>query len=177
MDQDLIEKLKEVNLLGRGGAGFPTHFKWEAVKQHEDGGKIYVIANGSEGEPAVFKDEFVLKKYPEEFIGGIRLALDYFKNSTAVVYLNHNYYDRYSTKLKRFSEGAPIQFFRKTARYIAGDETALLSHIEGARDEPRTKPPYPAERGLFGRPNLKNKSETFFRIYKIENDKYEGKTI
>ena len=64
MQKDIITKIKEANLLGRGGAEFPVWLKWEAVKKQE-GKKIYIIANGSEGEPSVFKDEYILKNHPK----------------------------------------------------------------------------------------------------------------
>ena len=173
---DIIERLKASNLTGRGGANFPTWIKWDAVRKYQ-GEKTYIIANGSEGEPAVFKDEYILKKFPAEFIKGIKIALETFTNSEAVIYLNHRYYDRYKKSLERHSKGLPIKYFRKTARYIAGDETALLSHVEGKRDEPRVKPPYPAEAGLYGMPTLINNIETYYRIYEIVHDKYSAKTF
>ncbi len=173
---ELIEKIEKANLKGRGGAGFPTATKWQAVKKQESQGKkIYIIANGSEGEPGVFKDEFILRRYPEQFIEGIKLALVEFANSEAVIYLNHSYFDRYQKKLQKYSQGYPIRYFRKTARYIAGDETALLSHIEGKRDEPRIKPPYPAESGLYGMPTLVNNIETYYRVNQIAKGEYQNK--
>lgn len=178
MSQNAIEKIKDANLLGRGGAGFPTWIKWDAVKKQEQSGKkIYIIANGSEGEPGVFKDEYILQKYPYEFITGIQTALSTFKNSEAIIYLNHKYYDKYKKKLEKFCQDSPITFFRKTARYIAGDETALISHIEGKRDEPRVKPPYPAESGLYGMPTLVNNIETYYRVYQIIKGEYRDMTL
>lgn len=173
---ELIEKIKKADLKGRGGAGFPTAIKWSAVKKQElNDKKIYIIANGSEGEPGVFKDEYILRRYAEQFIEGIKLALVEFANSEAVIYLNHTYFDWYQKKLQKFSQGYPIKYFRKTARYIAGDETALLSHIEGKRDEPRSKPPYPAESGLYGMPTLVNNIETYYRIFQIAKNEYLNK--
>ncbi len=178
MSQETIEKIKSANLLGRGGAGFPTWIKWDAVKKQENQGKkIYIIANGSEGEPGVFKDEYILKNYPAEFIEGIKIAISIFANSEAIIYLNHVYYDKYKKKLEKFCQNSPITFFRKTARYIAGDETALISHIEGKRDEPRVKPPYPAESGLYGMPTLVNNIETYYRVYQIVKGEYRDMTL
>jgi len=97
MEQDIILKLKEANLLGRGGALFPTWIKWDAVKKQENK-KIYVIANGSEGEPAVFKDEYILKHHSKEFIEGIKIALKTFQGSEAIIYLNHFYFDKKLSK-------------------------------------------------------------------------------
>ncbi|MFH1188407.1 MAG: NADH-ubiquinone oxidoreductase-F iron-sulfur binding region domain-containing protein [bacterium] len=173
--QDIIAKLKDAQLVGCGGACFPTWMKWRAVKQQAGDKKVYVIANGSEGEPYVFKDEYVLKHHSEEFIEGIKIALKTFPNAEAIIYLNHDYYDRYKESLEKLSQGFPITYFRKTARYIAGEETALISHIEGKRDEPRSKPPYPAESGLYNYPTLINNIETFYRVYQIHNDTYSHK--
>lgn len=173
---DIITKIKEANLVGRGGAGFPTWMKWEAVKK-EEGKKIYIIANGSEGEPDVFKDEHILKNYPAEFIGGIKIALETFANSEAIIYLNHKYYDKYKKKLEKFVGNAPISFFRKTAGYLAGEETGLLNHIEGRRVEPRPKPPYPAQAGLYNLPTLVNNIETYYRVYEIANSTYSGQAF
>ncbi len=177
MEKGIIEKIKEANLLGRGGANFPTWIKWDTVKKEEGNKKIYIIANGSEGEPAVFKDEYIIKKHPEEFISGIKIALETFSESEAIIYLNHIYFDKYKKRLERFSKDLPISYFRKTARYIAGEETALISHIEGKRDEPRVKPPYPAHSGLHDCPTLVNNIETFYRVYEISKNKYSGLTF
>lgn len=176
--ENIIEKIEQAGLRGRGGAGFPTAIKWQAVKKQQmQGKKIYIIANGSEGEPGVFKDEYILKKFPNEFIEGIKIALVEFADSEAVIYLNHTYFDRYYKKLATISKGFPIGYFRKTARYIAGDETALISHIEGKRDEPRIKPPYPAESGLYGMPTLVNNIETYYRVYQIARGEYQKRAF
>lgn len=176
--RNIITKIKKANLLGRGGADFPVWVKWEAVKKEEGKDKkIYIIANGSEGEPAVFKDRCILKKYPQEFIEGIKIALKNFANSEAIIYLNHDYYDKYKENLEKFSQGFPISYFRKTAGYLAGEETGLLNHIEGKRVEPRSKPPYPAQSGLYGMPTLIGNIETYYRVYEIENGTYNGKAF
>ena len=176
MEENIIAKIKEANLIGRGGAGFPTWMKWDAVKKQE-GKNIYIIANGSEGEPFVFKDKHILQNHPQEFIEGIKIALKTFANSEAIIYLNHKYYDKYKKKLEKLSQGYPITYFRKTGKYIAGEETALISHIEGKRIEPRTRPPYPTEAGLNNLPTLINNIETFYRIYEIGNGTYVGKSF
>lgn len=176
MEKDIVEMIKEANLLGRGGASFPTWIKWDAVRK-ANGKTTYVIANGSEGEPGMFKDEYVLKHYPKEFIGGIKIALETFPNAKAVIFLNHFYFQRYRKKLKKLAGNLPIQFFKKTGRYIAGEETALISHIEGKRVEPRVKPPYPAQSGLNNFPTLVNNIETYHRVFQIKNGTYDGKTL
>lgn len=172
---DIIAKLKDKKLLGRGGASFPVWQKWQAVKDNGSRrGHTYIIANGSEGEPAVLKDEYILKHKTKEFILGLKVALDFFKNSEAIIYLNPTYYQKYKKKIEKYSLGLPIKFFKKIPRYIAGEETAMLNHLEGKRPEPREKPPYPTEKGLYGFPTLINNIETFYRVYEIKDDLYKG---
>lgn len=97
---DIISKLKEANLTGRGGAGFPTGLKWESVANAE-GSQKYVICNASEGEPNVFKDGFILENYAEEVVSGMALAMDTIKATEAYLYLNPDYFERYGEKLKK----------------------------------------------------------------------------
>lgn len=172
---NIIDKLKSENLLGRGGAGFPAGLKWEAVKNANPsaGGKKYVICNASEGELHGYKDKFILDNYPEEIINGIKIAIEEIKAEKAYIYLNKNYYPKLRGKLERLSEKLPIVLFKKTGGYIAGEETTLLNAIEGKLEQPRLKPPYPTEKGLFGCPTLINNVETFYYVSKISQDKYK----
>lgn len=171
---DIIAKIERANLLGRGGAGFPVCFKWKAVK-NAFGHEKYIICNASEGEPDVFKDKYILEKYSDEVINGIEIALNELGANSAYIYLNPKYYSKFKRKLERLIGDLPIELFKKTENYIAGEETCLLNVIEGKKEEPRMKPPYPTESGLFGCPTLINNVETFYYISKIDKDKYEGK--
>lgn len=167
---DIIEKLKTENLLGRGGAGFPAGLKWEAVK-NEKSKKKYVICNASEGELYGSKDRYILDNYAEEVVNGIKIAIEEIKAEKAYIYLNKNYYDL-KGKLEKLFKGPPIIVFKKTGKYIAGEETALLNAIEGELEQPRLKPPYPVKYGLFGYPTLVNNVETFYHVFKISEGKY-----
>jgi NADH:ubiquinone oxidoreductase subunit F (NADH-binding) len=169
---DIIEKIKESGLTGRGGAGFPTWQKWEAVK-NAVGEKKYVIVNGSEGEPGVLKDGFILENYPEEVIDGIKIAMEYFGTSEAYLYLRKDYYDKYKAKLVELTKNLPITLFREPGGYLCGEESTLIESIEGNRFEPRDKPPFPTEKGLFGMPTLVNNLETIYSISKISKDEYQ----
>ncbi|MDD3292495.1 MAG: NADH-ubiquinone oxidoreductase-F iron-sulfur binding region domain-containing protein [Candidatus Pacebacteria bacterium] len=171
MTKDIILKLKESNLLGRGGAGFPTWLKWDLVKKAK-GDKKYVICNASEGEPCVFKDGYIIKNYPEEMINGIVLAMEAVNAFEAWIYLNKDYYSKYSNKLKKIIGKKKINLFKKTGGYIGGEESALCESIEGNRVEPRFKPPYLAEKGLFGCPTLVNNVETFYYASKVDKGEY-----
>lgn len=170
---DIIEKLKQANLLGRGGGSFPVWRKWEAVKNASSDFK-YIIINGSEGEPNVSKDWYILENYAEDLIDGIKVALDFFKGSEAIIYLNHEYYDKIAERLEILIGGNNISIFRKKGGYIAGEETSILNVIEEDIQEPRPKPPYPTEQGLYGKPTLINNIETFYYISKIDKGDYNN---
>jgi len=168
----IIEKLKKANLKGRGGAGFPTGLKWEMVKKSRAKRK-YIICNGSEGEPNVFKDGFILKNYPEEIIDGIKIALEVINDSSAYIYLRKDYYQKFKNKLKKIIGRSPIILFKETGGYLCGEETTLLESIEGKKEEPRAKPPYPSEAGLWGYPTLINNVETFYYVAQIAKNNYQ----
>jgi NADH:ubiquinone oxidoreductase subunit F (NADH-binding) len=169
----IIQKIKESGLTGRGGAGFPTFSKWEAVK-NASGEKKYIIVNASEGEPGAMKDGFILENYPEEVINGVEIALETFKNSEAYIYLRKDYYDKFKEKLVELTKNLPFTLFREPGGYLCGEESTLIESIEGNRFEPRSKPPYPTEKGLFEMPTLINNLETFYWISKISKDEYKG---
>lgn len=186
----LLEKIKSSQLTGRGGANFLVAKKWQAVESgvstaiNNSKKKIalYVIANGSEGEPGVKKDYFLLDKYSEAVVGGMIETIKYFKSRfgkniepQGIVYLNHDYYDEFGAKLLQIIGDNNIKLFKKPieAGYIGGEETALLNIIEGKRAEPRLKPPYPPESGLWGAPTLVQNIETYYHIDRIANDKYQ----
>jgi len=170
---DIIDKIKKANLTGRGGASFAVHLKWQAVKDAH-GQKTYIVCNGSEGELNVYKDKYILENHADEVINGIKIALQTFNNAQAIIYLNKKYYPKLNQKLKRLAGKSPITIYRKTGEYIAGEETTLLEAIENKPHEPRIKPPYPAQKGLYGYPTLINNVETFYCISKIAKGQYKG---
>lgn len=170
---NIIEKIKESGLTGRGGAGFPTGQKWESVK-NASGDKKYVIVNASEGEPGVMKDGFILENYPEQVIEGVKIALETFANSEAYIYLRKDYYDKFKSKLVELTKDLPITLFKEPGGYLCGEESTLIESIEGNRFEPRIKPPFPTESGLYGCPTLVNNLETFYYVSKIAKDEYKG---
>ena len=167
-------KLKKAGLCGRSGSGFPTWLKWQAVKQAKADRK-YVICNASEGEPGVFKDKHILEHWPEEVINGIKLALKATKASSALIYLNPEYYPKFKPVLTKLIRDLPIELFKKPEGYLCGEETSLLNVIEGKLCEPRIKPPFPTEKGLWNKPTLVNNVETFYWASKINQGFYENK--
>jgi len=173
----IITKIKNANLIGRGGAEFPVAKKWQYVKQAK-GDQKYVVCNASEGEPGVFKDLYLLKQHPEQVFEGMRLAMDYLNSKDAVFNLNERYYQQIKTKYnalvrKYRKKGYRFETFREPPSYMGGEESALLNAIEGRRLEPRLKPPYPAEAGLCGCPTLINNVESFYNVALVDQGKFE----
>lgn len=171
--EGIIAKLKSHNLLGRGGAGFPTGLKWEMVK-NAPAEKKFIICNGAEGDPSVFKDGFILKNFPEKVVQGVKIALEVIDKSSAYIYLRKDYYQEFKNPLKGLIGDLPVTLFEKTGGYLAGEESVVIAALEGKRQEPRIKPPFPPESGLFGYPTLINNVETFYYVAKIAENEYKG---
>ena len=172
MKEDIIKKLKDSGLKGRSGSGFPVWLKWETVKKSKKG-KRYIVCNASEGEPEVFKDGFILENYLTEVTDGIKIALETIGNSSAYIYLRKDYFKKFKNKMEKLVKNLPVSFFKKPEGYLAGEETAILEFIEGKRPEPRIKPPFPTEAGLWGCPTLINNVETFYFVSKIAKNEYK----
>ncbi|TRZ80079.1 hypothetical protein D4R86_04935 [bacterium] len=176
MHKNVIENIKNANLCGRGGAGFPTGKKWEIFAQVKSD-KKYIIVNGSEGDPQMSKDGYILKNYLKELIDGLKIALETFPNSEACIYLRKDYYKKFASKIKKIVKNLPIKTFKKPGEYLAGEETSILEAIEEKRPEPRSKPPYPSDYGLFGKPTLINNVETFYCVAKIAKGEYKNERL
>ena len=178
--ENIINKIKENNLVGRGGACFPVATKWEAVKNAK-GAKKYVVCNAAEGEPGVKKDGFILKKYPDKVIDGMKLAIDFLSADNVevkgIIYLNKKYYRSFGGKLLKLIGDYPIEIFEKPihAGYIGGEESSALNAIEGKRIEPRLRPPFPTTDGLHDCPTLINNVESLLNVSLANSDKYEKK--
>ena len=173
---NILDKIKKANLVGRGGACFPTALKWEMVK-NATGDNKYVVCNAAEGELGVLKDDYILKHHPERLIDGIVMALEFLSSNKAIVYINKKYYKRYGKRLKKIIGNKPIELFVKpsNAGYIGGEESALLNAIEGRKIEPRLKPPFPTVHGLYGQPTLIDNVETFYNVSLVNSGEYEHK--
>lgn len=171
---NIIGKLKRSGLCGRSGSDFPTGLKWEIVKKIK-AEKKYVIANGAEGEPGSFKDEFVLKNHSHRVIEAIEIAMETIKADKAYLYLKKDYLKKFEGNLEKIIGKKPITLFQKRGGYLAGEETSVCEVIEGKAPEPRIKPPFPSQAGLWGFPTLINNVETFFRVSQIARKEYENK--
>lgn len=173
----LLKKIEDAKLVGRGGAGFPTHIKWNFVEKAK-GTKKYVICNASEGEIGLFKDIYILDHFTEDVFEGMRLAMDFLGTKHAWFNMNANYYRNLQNKLeeqiaKYKKMGYDFRIFQEKPSYIGGEETALLNAIEGKRAKPRLKPPFPAEKGLFGKPTLVHNVETLYNICQVNRGDFK----
>ena len=170
---DIIKALKESGLVGLGGAGFSTAAKWQAVKDSCEK-KRFVVCNLSEGEPGVFKDEFVIQRHLSKMISGIEIAAEFVNAQKSYIFLNDKY-KYYQKKIEKNLKGKKIEVFIDNGRYLCGEETVMLQVMEGKTRQPRLKPPYPTNSGLFGYPTLINNAETFYRVKLIADGDYQPK--
>ena len=161
----LLAELKESGLQGRGGAGFPAHFKWSAVRGQQDRTR-YVVVNADEGEPGTFKDREVMLRHPHQLLEGTAIAAHAIEAKTAFLYIRGEFRDAIRTMERAVEEARhaldwlDVRVVAGHGAYICGEETALLEALEGRRGMPRLKPPFPTEKGLWGRPTLVNNVET-----------------
>ncbi len=170
----IIQELKSSNLRGRGGAGFPFWFKLDAVFKEENKQK-YIVCNADEGDPGAFSDMYLLEKQPYKVLFGMYLSGLTVGANAGVLYVR----GEYPNSIKIINES--IEYLNKNnltpnftwkvirgqGSYICGEETALLSSIEGLRPEVRVRPPYPAQYGLYGKPTVLSNVETFANIHWI----------
>lgn len=179
----VIAEIKHSHIRGRGGAGFPTGFKWEFCRRAK-GEKHYVVCNADEGEPGTFKDRVILTEKPELVFEGMAIAGYAIGGDEGILYLRYEY--RYMKEylehvieqmrtnnllgkkiggIEGFDFDIRIQF--GAGAYVCGEESALLESLEGKRGEPRDKPPFPVEKGYLNQPTIINNVETFATAVRI----------
>ncbi|MFA9407445.1 MAG: NADH-quinone oxidoreductase subunit NuoF [Candidatus Dadabacteria bacterium] len=181
---DIIDEIKKAGLRGRGGAGFPTGVKWSFI-QRDSKKPIYLCCNADESEPGSFKDREILEQDPHQMLEGIMIACYTINSHKAYVYIRGEMpygatiiegaikeaYDEGYLGENILNSGfdLDIVLFRGAGAYICGEETGLLESIEGKNGEPRPKPPFPAQIGLFGCPTIINNVETLACVPHIIN--------
>lgn len=174
--EQIIEQVQISGLRGRGGAGFPTHVKWKAVRSADNTVK-YVICNGDEGDPGAFMDRMLLESVPFRIIEGMAIAARAVGSHEAIFYIRHEYplaVKRVRDAIRQCEErgylgdsvmgsgfALKMEVKEGAGAFICGEETALIHSVEGNRGMPRLRPPYPAESGLWEKPTLINNVETF----------------
>ncbi len=183
MTQDeIISEVKASSLRGRGGAGFPTGMKWSFVPRNSPKAK-YVVCNADESEPGTFKDRFLLELDPHALIEGMLIAAFALGSNACYVYYRGEYkylIDIMDRAIEEAKEAGIVgknilgsdfscEFYTHTGAgaYICGEETSLLSSLEGFRGHPRMKPPFPAIEGLYASPTVVNNVETLTAVPQI----------
>ena len=167
----LIDTLADAGLRGLGGAGFPAGRKWRIVR--EQPAPRLMAVNIDEGEPGTFKDRWYLERDPHRFVEGLLIAAWAVGVDKVFVYLRDEYHacrELLQAELERVRgefAAPPIELRRGAGAYICGEESAMIESIEGRRGQPRLRPPYVAELGLFGRPTLEHNFETLFWVREI----------
>jgi NADH-quinone oxidoreductase subunit F len=164
----LVEEVKQSNLRGLGGAGFPTGAKWSFIPKNHTG-PVYLVVNADEGEPGTFKDRYLLEKDPHALIEGMLISARAIRSALGFVYIRGEYVEpwrRFSAAVKEaydarlLGNGFDIVVHRGAGAYICGEETGLISSLEGKKGWPKVKPPFPAIKGAFAQPTIVNNVET-----------------
>lgn len=179
---DVQAVVKEANLRGRGGAGFPAGVKWGFVPMGDAAGPghKYLVCNADEMEPGTFKDRYLMERDPHLLIEGMLIAAYAIQADRAYIFIRGEYHEA-ARELTRALEAArergyvgerafgssfsvELALHRSGGRYICGEETALLNALEGKRAQPRMKPPFPPASGAWGRPTIVNNVETLCNV-------------
>ena len=180
--EEVIEVISNSGLRGRGGAGFPTGKKW-ALTRASEGKQKYVVCNADEGDPGAFMDRSILEGDPHSVLEAMAIAAYTIGANKGYIYVRAEYpiaVKRLEIAIKQAKEygilgehifgtdfNFDIEIRLGAGAFVCGEETALLESIEGKRGQPRVKPPYPAQAGLWGKPTLINNVETYSNIAQI----------
>ncbi len=182
--EEVIEEIRKSELRGRGGAGFPTGMKWGFI-QRDSKKPIYLCCNADESEPGSFKDREIIEQDPHQLLEGIIIACYAINSRKSYIYIRGEMPYGASIIENAISEAynkgylgnnilnsgfnLDVSLFRGAGAYICGEETGLLESIEGKNGEPRPKPPFPAQIGLFGCPTIVNNVETLACVPHVMN--------
>lgn len=180
--EQVVEEMKKTGLRGRGGGGFPTGMKW-GFCQKSPGPKKYIICNADEGDPGAFMDRSVMEGNPNAVIEGMMIAARAIGADEGYIYVRMEYplaVQRMRTAIKQaeelgllgknlFGSGKDfdIHVMEGAGAFVCGEETALIASVEGKRGMPNVKPPFPSQKGLFGKPTVINNVETLATVAKI----------
>ena len=175
----VIDTIEKSGLRGRGGGGFPTGRKWRFTAANR-GGKSYIVCNGDEGDPGAFMDRSVMEGDPHKLLEGMAIAAFAIGADEGYIYVRAEYPLAIKRLRKAIKDAEERNFLGKNimgsefsleihikegaGAFVCGEETALIASIEGERGMPRPKPPFPANKGLFGRPTLINNVETLANV-------------
>ena len=184
----IVDEVKASGLRGRGGAGFPTGMKWSFLP--ENGETRYLLCNADEGEPGTFKDRYMMEKAPHQLIEGMIISAFAVKSPKSYIYVRGEY--EYVTQIleKAIAEAYKagylgknilgsgfdhdLDVYRGAGAYICGEETGMISSLEGLKGQPKLKPPFPAVKGYLGKPTIVNNVETLAAVKYIIRDGAQG---
>ena len=182
--QDIVEAVKISGLRGRGGAGFPTGVKWAFLPDNNQ--KRYLICNADEGEPGTFKDRMMMEKAPHQLIEGMVISAFAIKCHKSYIYIRGEFQEPMRIVKRAIAQAYEAGFlgdnilgsgfnhemdvYSGAGAYICGEETGLLSSLEGKKGQPKLKPPFPAVKGYLGQPTIVNNVETLAAVKYIVRD-------
>ncbi|MCH2532877.1 MAG: NADH-quinone oxidoreductase subunit NuoF [Bdellovibrionales bacterium] len=186
--KDIVEQVKSAGLRGRGGAGFPTGVKWGFLP--DNGEPRYLVCNADEGEPGTFKDRLMMERAPHQLIEGMIISAFATGSHKSYIYIRGEYNYPAEVVKQAIDEAYKAGLLGKNilgsgfdhdmdiylgaGAYICGEETGLLSSLEGKKGQPKLKPPFPAIKGYLGKPTIVNNVETLAAVIYILRDGVEG---
>ncbi len=182
--EDVIKDIKKSGLRGRGGGGFPTGIKWE-FGHNAEGDEKFVICNADEGDPGAFMDRSIVEADPHSILEGMTIGAYAMGGTKGYVYVRSEYPLAVERMLKAIEQSRnygllgkdilgsgfnfDVEVVKGAGVFVCGEETALIASVEGKIGEPRPRPPYPAEKGLWGKPTIINNVETWANVPAIIN--------
>ncbi|MBY0372227.1 NADH-quinone oxidoreductase subunit NuoF, partial [bacterium] len=182
--EDIVEEVKKSGLRGRGGAGFPTGTKWSFLPKN--GEPRYLLCNADEGEPGTFKDRKMMERAPHQLIEGMIISAFAIGSKKSYIYVRGEYDESIRTLEKAVKEAYEagmlgknilgsgfdhdLDVYRGAGAYICGEETGMISSLEGLKGQPKLKPPFPAVQGYLRKPTIVNNVETLAAVKYIIRD-------
>lgn len=185
---EIVTMVKDSGLRGRGGAGFPTGMKWSFLPNN--GEERYLLCNADEGEPCTFKDRMMMERAPHQLIEGMIISAFAVQSKKSYIYIRGEYVYAIKVIEKAIQEAYKAGFLGKNilgsnfshdmdvyagaGAYICGEETGMISSLEGLKGQPKLKPPFPAVKGYLGKPTIVNNVETLASVIYILRDGVEA---
>jgi NADH-quinone oxidoreductase subunit F len=186
--QKIIDMVKESGLRGRGGAGFPTGVKWGFLPKNDE--TRYLLCNADEGEPGTFKDRMMMERAPHQLIEGMIISAFAVNSPKSYIYIRGEYDNSINSCLEAVKEAYEagllgenilgsgfshhMDVYAGAGAYICGEETGMISSLEGKKGQPKLKPPFPAVQGYLGKPTIVNNVETLAAVKYILRDGVEA---
>ena len=179
--EEIAAEVRKSGLRGRGGAGFPTGVKWAFLPDNNE--DRYLLCNADEGEPGTFKDRMMMERAPHQLIEGMLISAYAIQSKKSYIYIRGEYQKAYRILVKALDEARRVGFIGKkilgssfyhemdiylgAGAYICGEETGMISSLEGKKGQPKLKPPFPAVKGYLGKPTIVNNVETLSAVVPI----------